>query len=243
VKKKFVRYSVDDLTGMSLASLEEVAARHNLKIRRNDNRAKRVEKILGAYAAEDASAVKSKRARQSPSVKRADTSSVITSVDDSASPPLGVRKPAFERHASAVGYAGGVGSDSVDDPLPHGGKRPGAGRPMDMTDEVSLYNRLPQQPHPVVEDALELLFKAWSTRAKCPDIVLLKEQAFELALPYTQMLELLGLTEYIPAWFMVGITCVWTTWNLVSAKAEIARAAMAAMAERKSAESVEPATV
>lgn len=236
------RYSADELITMSLASLQVVGKPLKLKFGKNHNRAIRVERILAAYAVADLSSAKSTRARKSPPAKDADISNSISAGADSASPLLGERKPAFENLTSAVRECVEAvgGDDAASVPADHGGERPGAGRPGGMTGEIAFYNSLPQQPHPAIKDALELLFKTWSTRANCPEILLTKDQAFELALPWTQAAEVLGIMRYLPAWLMVGITCIWTTWNLVSAKAEIARAAAA---RRKAVQVEQPATV
>ncbi len=111
---------------------------------------------------------------------------------------------------------------------PRGGERDGAGRPLGMTDELAFYKRLPQQPHPAIRDFLRLAFHTWAAKSKCPAVELTEDEAFDLALPWTQAAHVAGVMDKLPAWLMVTLTCIWTTANMVGVKARVAREAASA---------------
>lgn len=106
-----------------------------------------------------------------------------------------------------------------------GGVRPGAGRPRGMTEEKAMYNRLSEQPHPAVKQMFELLFDAWATKSACPSVKLTEQEARDIALPWTNVLELMGVADRIPNWIVVALACGWNTLSIVKAKAAIAREA------------------
>jgi len=196
---------------MSLKSLAEVGGKLGLTFSKNHNRKTRAEKILAAYNEVDTSS------------RIPDSSSPL-----SAEPTLlHEQKPAFEKLCSGPSpQLAGSDPAEADAQPKRGGVRAGAGRPEGMTDELAAYNRLPQQPHPAIREMFELLFRTWAARVKCDEVALTKDQAFELALPWTQAAHLAGVTDRIPAWLMVALACVWSTANMVTAKASIARAAV-----------------
>jgi len=218
------RYTPKQLSSMRLKSLEGVGGELGLKFNSHHKIADRARRILQVYADRDIASASEASAESSESIENSRASS--GPVD---------RKPEFERlcrHAI----------DQPADDVPsaessqHGGDRPGSGRPPGMTDELSLYNRLPQQPHPTIQHLLELAFDAWAAKTECPEIALSKDQAIALALPWTQAAYLAGVLDYIPAWAMVVIECTWVTYSMVSVKAEIAREAMVNRKEVKSRE-------
>jgi hypothetical protein len=117
-------------------------------------------------------------------------------------------KPDFEAAASGV----------TPKPENRGGAREGAGRKPGQTGPIVRMQSLPEQPNPAVKDTLEMLFESWAVWAKEPKIALSKTEAFDLALPYTQILHYLGYNDRIPPWAVMAITAVWTTWNIVKAR-------------------------
>jgi len=197
-----MRYSAKDLRSMTLKALEETGRQLGLDFTKNHNRAERAKRILAKYAEQDLA---------TPPLGH-------TSGELSPSPVQGSPKPAFEA------LIDGEAADVEDSP-PRGGARPGAGRPEGMTEEIAQYNRLSKQPHPAVKQALEMIFETWAVRTKCREIALTKEEAFDIALPWTNALELMGVTRHIPPWLMVVLSCIWTTANLIKCKAALAREA------------------
>lgn len=228
---KSKRYTPKELSRMSLKSLEQVGKPLELTFTKNHTKAERVRRILSAYSSQDVAAQATAgegEASQGPPLS------------EQTSPPSGQpttheRKPRFEALCEDNNAEYFSGANSAAAAADRGGAREGAGRPVGMTNELSVYNRLPQMPHPAIQHFLEAAFKTWATRCHCPEVALTKEQAFELALPYTQAAYLAGIVDYIPAWAMVGIELVWTTWNMVSVKAALARDAV----KRKDVESKE----
>ncbi|OHB67772.1 MAG: hypothetical protein A2V70_19145 [Planctomycetes bacterium RBG_13_63_9] len=191
---------------MTLRELDSHGREMGLDFTKHHNRAERGRRILAAYADGEL---------------RTDTS-VTSSPLDTAAP--GERKLDFEAlltHASE--------SADRDTTSPQwGGVRPGSGRPEGLTNEMAAYNRLSSQPHPAIKLAIESIFDAWAARAQCPSVALTKEEAFDLALPWTHAAELTGLANRIPPWLTVVLACVWSTALIVKAKAKLAREAAAA---------------
>lgn len=191
-------YDVKTLRRKSLKELAEIGERDfGLKFNKSINKADRVTRILSKQT----------------ELAAGSQSSVLTSsaaVDEAT--PSAVQ-PGFSR----------LTDDEAPPPNNRGGARPGAGRPEGMTNEIAAMNRLSQQPHPFVSGALELLFHRWAASVKCPDVALTKDEAFALALAWTQVGDYLGVTEKIPVWLQLAITAIWTTANIVQSKAKIAR--------------------
>jgi hypothetical protein len=107
-----------------------------------------------------------------------------------------------------------------------------------MTDEKSRLAHLSQQPHPAIHAGLCAVFDAWAASAQCPQIALSKEEAFDLALPWTQTLEYCGIAQRIPPWLALGCMTLWSTWNVFKCKARLARDAAAARREVQAAQEV-----
>jgi hypothetical protein len=70
-----------------------------------------------------------------------------------------------------------------------GGARPGAGRPMGVSDDMALVNRLPQKANVMLVPVLRIPFELWSIANNMPELELTKEEGEDLALPVTQLLE------------------------------------------------------
>jgi len=197
------RYTPKDLRAMSLKSLDEVGKSLHLEFTKNHNRAERSKRILAAYADLDL-------AGDSP----------ISPHPDGAT--LAGPKPEFERLIESA-----ESDVEADNETPQrGGARPGAGRPPGMTDDLSRLSHLSPQPHPVVKSILSGMFQSWSLAAKCPEIALTEMEAVDLALPWSQTLEYMGITERIPPWLHLGIMTIWATVNMVKRKAGLAREAV-----------------
>jgi hypothetical protein len=212
-----VTYTAEQLASMKARELVSVGREFGLKFTKNHNAAERRKRILTAQAERALSSISDDRT-QLPS----------------GAPLLVPPKPEFEK------LVGGGDTADVDD-VGRGGAREGAGRPPGMTDAKARMNNLPQQPNPAIEDALELLFAAWARGVKCPEVCLTKDEARELALPWTQLLSYFGADQKIPPWIMLGITCAWTTANTFALKARLARQAAAIRkAEAEAAAQVNP---
>lgn len=226
------RYSFEELKTRKLDVLEKIGKNMGLRFNKNHTRAIRAEKIVAAYNELDASVADS----QPPKVQPAET----------ATPSLHERKQSFEDLCEQPGEQTPGGSvSSVEDARENrGGGRVGAGRPPGMTNQMALYNSLPDQSHPAIRDFVLVAFKMWSVRSRCPRVQLSQSQAVELALPWTHAAHLMGVREVIPAWLMVALSCVWTTAEMVSAKSTIAREAVAKreVAGSGGAEQTAPAT-
>ncbi len=196
------RFTVQQLRKMTLAELEQHGTEFGLLFNKNHPRAERVRRIAAAYSERDLA-----------------TDSVPS--DASSTPPrvsAGLPKPEFERL---------IDSPELPEDLPsaqRGGERPGAGRPEGMTEEIAAYNRLSKQPHPGIRMAIEKLFDKWAARSQCPALKLSKEEAFALALPWTNVYEISPIAGKLPPWFTVLLSCLWATWSIVDTKAELARA-------------------
>lgn len=205
------RYSAKDLRGMTLKSLAEVGAglKPALTFTKHHNRATRARTILAAYSEADTRSI--------------DTSKSTRKESGDQPTDLHEQKPAFEHLCENSAHSEVIGDDTQEN---RGGVRAGQGRPEGMTNELAFYNSLPQQPHPAIRDAIEVLFKTWAARANCDEVALTPDQAIDLAIPWTQMAHLTGLTDIIPAWLMVAMACIWSTANMVTAKASIASAAV-----------------
>ena len=99
-------------------------------------------------------------------------------------------KPEFEQALKQV--ASDVPAEAISDAEKkdgRGGARPGAGRPMGVTDDLALVNRLPQKPNLTLIPVLRIPFEIWAQGQGVPGLALKKDEAEELALPVTQLLE------------------------------------------------------
>jgi len=207
------RYTPKELRAMTLRSLDEVGSGLGLEFGKNHNRAERSKRILARYADLDVAA----ETKDPPSTDPA---------------ALGEARPEFER----LIQSDALDVDADTETPQRGGARPGAGRPAGMTDDLSRLSQLSPQPHPVVKSLLSGMFQSWSVAAKCREIALTESEAIELAVPWSQTLEYLGVTERIPPWLHLGVMTLWTTFAIVKQKAAIAREA----AKRPQQEPVTP---
>lgn len=187
---------------MTLKQLATAGRELGLKFHKGVKKAERAKRIIAAQAIQAA--------------ESHDAPADVPSSDETPTPrPPGI--PSFdallEGDESIPAESGGDG---------RGGKREGAGRPEGSTDEVCRMKRLSQQPHPVVTSSLEFLFARWAASVGCDQIKLDKDEAFALALAWTQIGDYLGVTERIPVWLQLAVTATWTTANIVANKRQIA---------------------
>jgi hypothetical protein len=189
-------YDLQTLRRKSLKDLADIGSDFGLTFSKNHTKTLRATRILQAQTERAAAVVSS-----DPSPHN---------LADSATPTTAA--PVFDRL---------TGGDPRGDP--RGGPRPGAGRPPGMTNEKAAMNRLSEQPHPVVKGSLELLFNRWAASTKCKKVALTKDEAFGLALAWTQVGDYFGVTDRIPVWLQLGIVALWTTANIIASKAQIAR--------------------
>lgn len=210
------RYTPRELRSMTLRELNVAGSELGLTFGKNHNRAERSRRILAAYATMD-----------------------LTPPDDTT--PASPSQPPADLHASKPDFEAlltGEPDATVPTSTGRGGARAGAGRPPGMTTEIAAYNRLSEQPHPAIKAAICQLFDAWAARADCSAVKLTKDEAVDLALPWTQAYELSPLNGRIPPWLSVAVMCLWSTSSIITAKAALAREA----AERRRAVQAAKAT-
>ena len=207
-------YDLPTLETMSLDELADAGKTLGLRFSKNVNKAMRRAKIL-LRQTEQAAAPTTEQPHLDVSSKR---------------PPLSdASLPSFDRLTEP---------DEADAPRPdnRGGEREGAGRPEGMTDEKAAMNRLSQQPHPFFQFGLERLFKTWAQSVHCAEIALTKDEAFDLALVWTQVGDYYGVPDKIPPWLQLGIMAIWTTANIIASKAALARESRAVQEQAKQTE-------
>ena len=194
-------YTAEQLDGYKPRELVQIGRDKGLRFNKNHNKAERIRRILS---------------------KQAET--LITSA-----PPLRPDAPPSDLIEAKPGFESLIDGDTCLPPGPgSGGAREGAGRPQGTTAEIAAVRRLSNVPHPVVRDLLESMFQAWAAAVKCPDVALTKDEAVDLALPWTNVLELAGVAQKIPPWLTAVVGCIWTTANVVKSKSKLAREAVQA---------------
>ncbi|MBN1360957.1 MAG: hypothetical protein JW993_10210 [Sedimentisphaerales bacterium] len=200
-----MNYTARDLSSLTKKELSDIGLELGLSFSKNHNKQHCRRAILSAQAA------------------AASTSPPPAHADSVSTEPLPVN-PQFE---SLLGDdVDESGSDcppsGAERSSGWGGARDGAGRPAGVTNAHAAVARLSEQPHPFVRSSLAGLFRLWSVRVKV-DVSLSEQEAFDLALCYTQVGDYLGVTDKIPVWLQLAITTVWTTANVVSGKARLIR--------------------
>jgi hypothetical protein len=202
-------YTLTELLGMKAKRLQEIADERGLglKFNKSHNIETRAKRILAAEFSRDVEA----------------QAAVIEA--PAGSPPREAN-PIFEQKCASGGSveAAAAGVQTGSAPTENrGGARPGAGRPLGMTDERSRATHVSEKPHPVVQALFEGLFAAWSVATGCAEVALTKEEAADLALPWTQALDYLGYTQYIPEWAKIFFVASLTTFNTIKLKSRLAR--------------------
>lgn len=143
------------------------------------------------------------------------------------------RKPGFEAVAAdqvvnrlnESGFPAGRIGPAVSGKDGRGGPRPGSGRKPGQTAVVCKWQSLPKFPNQTIEQGLRMLFHAWAASVGEPQIALTDKEAVDLALPYTQVLHVMGYGDKIPDWAALAITTVWVTTNTLLVKYQLARKA------------------
>lgn len=100
-----------------------------------------------------------------------------------------------------------------------GGARPGAGRPKGVTDEFAAVNRLPEKANLTLIPVLQIPFALWSKWIGVKEMVLTKDDAKELALPVTQLLEFY-FPGRIPEIAWVWLMMFGTTYRILEPRLE-----------------------
>lgn len=97
--------------------------------------------------------------------------------------------PEFEETLKTI--AGGPQEQGGGEPQKdgRGGARPGAGRPKGVTEDFAAVNRLPEKPNLTLIPVLRAPFEFWAQSQGLPELALTKDEATNLALPVTQLLE------------------------------------------------------
>jgi len=88
-----------------------------------------------------------------------------------------------------------------------GGLRPGAGRPMGVSDDMAEINRLPEVPHSSIKILVEIPFELWAAVNGMPELALSKEEARTVSLSITRLAEYYcpGITKGIMfEWLALG---------------------------------------
>ncbi len=216
-------HTYNDLVGMTLKRLEEVAdeakRQHGLTLRtwnKSHNKGTRARDLLAAIHDKEVDAMAAGGSPTSPGE------------------PKRPANPAFEALCDVVPAAPGsapVKSDVVavtqPEPVDGRGGDHGGGRPQGATAERTAVRKLSEVPHPTIQDGLEFLFVVWSEKVGCEAVALTKDEAFDIGLRWTRILELVGVAQRIPEWASVVIEGLWDTYNLLKLKAQAARQAVA----------------
>jgi hypothetical protein len=100
-----------------------------------------------------------------------------------------------------------------------GGARPGAGRPRG-TDDLALVNRLPEKANETLVPVLQIPFKTWATAVGVKELELTKEDAKDLALPVTQLLEFY-FPGRIPEIAWVWLMMLGSTYRILEPRLEL----------------------
>jgi len=99
------------------------------------------------------------------------------------------QKPDFEQTLKDIAGShqpAGEGEEKVER---RGGPRPGAGRPKGVTEDFAAVNRLPEKANETLVPVLRIPFAIWAKSTGVKELELNKDEAKDLALPVTQLLE------------------------------------------------------
>lgn len=207
------RYSPAELAGLTMRQMEAHinAERLRVVVNKSKTKAKVASEILACYAADDFDAAK----------LRATTDILTRPVNPALENLVTQGSPLDEKENSPANQ----GTEPVEN---RGGARPGAGRPLGMDAQRARMTHVSDCPHPAVLGVLNLLFDGWASAVGCPGVALTRDEAADLALPWTNVLEYTGVADHIPVWIELAITCTWNTVNVLKAKLRLAREAAAA---------------
>ena len=101
-----------------------------------------------------------------------------------------------------------------------GGPRPGAGRPKGVTDEFALVNRLPEKANETLVPVLQIPFRTWAVAVGVKELELNKDDAKDLALPVTQLLEFY-FPGRIPEIAWVWLMMLGSTYRILEPRLEL----------------------
>lgn len=99
------------------------------------------------------------------------------------------QKPEFEQTLKDIAGSHQPAAEGEEKVERRGGPRPGSGRPKGVTEEFAAVNRLPEKANDTLVPVLQIPFKLWSKSQGVKELELGKDDAKELALPVTQLLE------------------------------------------------------
>ena len=105
-----------------------------------------------------------------------------------------------------------------------GGVRPGAGRPLGVTNEKSAVAKLPTLPNESVVAAFKMLFAAWEAGIKVDGVALTDEEARSMALPVTQLIEFYCPGQ-IPEIAWTWVMAAWSVGSVTLLRIKLIKAA------------------
>lgn len=126
-------------------------------------------------------------------------------------------KPEFEQ--SLQNHGKPPAAEPGDKVETRGGARPGAGRPRG-TDNLSLVNRLPEKANETLVPVLQIPFKTWATAIGVKELELNRDEAKDLALPVTQLLEFY-FPGRIPEIAWVWLMMLGSTYRILEPRLEL----------------------
>ena len=99
------------------------------------------------------------------------------------------QKPDFEQTLKDIAGSHQPAAEGEEKVERRGGPRPGSGRPKGVTEAFAAVNRLPAKANETLIPVLQIPFELWSKSQGVKELALGKDDAKELALPVTQLLE------------------------------------------------------
>lgn len=110
-----------------------------------------------------------------------------------------------------------------------GGPRPGSGRPKGVTEEFAQVNRLPEKANATLVPVLQIPFATWARAIGVKEMALNKDEAKDLALPVTQLLEFY-FPGRIPEIAWVWLMMLGTTYRILEPRLDLLAAKRKAIA-------------
>lgn len=101
-----------------------------------------------------------------------------------------------------------------------GGPRPGSGRPKGVTEEFAQVNRLPEKANATLVPVLQIPFATWAKAIDVKEMALNKDEAKDLALPVTQLLEFY-FPGRIPEIAWVWLMMLGTTYRILEPRLDL----------------------
>lgn len=113
-----------------------------------------------------------------------------------------------------------------------GGPRPGSGRPKGSTEEFAAVNRLPERANATLIPVLQIPFATWAKAIGVKEMALNKDEAKDLALPVTQLLEFY-FPGRIPEIAWVWLMMLGTTYRILEPRLDLLAAKRKAIASEQ----------